>query len=54
MVPSHAEAYFSDPLVDLAIASMVPHASQRFAELVQRSLPGVVCKVPEPGELIAL
>lgn len=54
VMPSHDEAYFSDWFVDLAVASMVPHARQRFAELVARDLPGVTCKVPAPGELIAL
>lgn len=53
VMPSHAEACFSDPLVDHAIATMVPHARHRFAELVAKDLTGVACKVPAPGELIA-
>lgn len=54
VLPSHAEAYFSDPLVDHAIASMVPRARFRFAELMAARLPGVACQVPEPGQFVRI
>jgi L-ascorbate metabolism protein UlaG (beta-lactamase superfamily) len=54
VMPSHAEAYFSDPVVDHLLASMVPRARHRFAELMAKELPAVACKVPAPGELVAL
>jgi L-ascorbate metabolism protein UlaG (beta-lactamase superfamily) len=54
VVPSHAEAYFSDLLVKHALASTVAHAPHRFAELVARELPAIACKVPVPGELVAI
>lgn len=54
VMPSHAEAFFSDPLAAHLLASMVPHAGRRFAEAMAKALPGVACRVPAPGELIAL
>ena len=54
VMPSHAEAYFSDPLAGHLLASMVPHASPRFAEAMAKALPSVACRVPEPGELVAV
>ncbi|MBX3205444.1 MAG: MBL fold metallo-hydrolase [Labilithrix sp.] len=54
VIPSHAEAYFSDPVAGHLLASTVPRARQRFAEVMQKELPGVACRVPEPGELVAL
>jgi L-ascorbate metabolism protein UlaG (beta-lactamase superfamily) len=54
VMPSHAEAYFSDPLVKHALASMVEDATHVFAERMAKELPAVVCKVPHPGELVAI
>jgi L-ascorbate metabolism protein UlaG (beta-lactamase superfamily) len=52
--PSHAEAYFSDPLAGHVIATTVPDANARFAALVRERLPGVTAAVPAPGEVIAI
>lgn len=54
VMPSHAEAYFSDPIAGTFLASMVPRARFRFAELMSQ-IPAtkIACKVPEPGELVA-
>jgi L-ascorbate metabolism protein UlaG (beta-lactamase superfamily) len=54
VMPSHAEAYFSDPLVKHALASMVTDAARQFAALVSRELPHVTCSLPAPGELVAI
>ncbi len=54
IVPSHAEAVFSDPLVAGFLASTVAHARTLFAEAMGRELPGVRCVVPEPGERVTL
>ncbi len=54
VMPSHAEAYFSDPIAGHLLASTIPGARHRFAEVMARELPQVACKVPEPGELVAL
>jgi L-ascorbate metabolism protein UlaG (beta-lactamase superfamily) len=54
VVPSHAEARFSDPLAEHVLASTVPQARQRFFELMTAQLPGVACGMPEPGGLVRL
>ncbi len=54
VMPSHAEAFFSDPLAGHLLASMVPQARRRFAEAMAKALPGVACRVPEPGELVTV
>ena len=54
VVPTHAEAVFSDPLVANVLASTVARARFLFGEAMGRALPGVRCVVPEAGELIAL
>jgi L-ascorbate metabolism protein UlaG (beta-lactamase superfamily) len=54
VMPSHAEAEFSDPLVDHAIASTIAGAPALFAARVQRGLPGVRCHLPAAGECFAL
>jgi len=53
-ITSHAEAYFSDPIAGHLLASTIPGARHRFAEVMARELPQVACKVPGPGELVAL
>lgn len=52
VMPSHAEAYFSDVLVDCCIARMVPDAPTRFAQLMAERLPDVRCEVPNPGDWV--
>jgi L-ascorbate metabolism protein UlaG (beta-lactamase superfamily) len=52
VIPSHAEAVFSDPLVSHFLASTVERARFLFGEAMGRELPGVRCVVPQPGELV--
>lgn len=54
VVPSHAEAVFSDPLVAAGLASTVARARFVFGERMASALPAARCVVPEPGELIPL
>lgn len=54
VIPSHAEAVFSDPLVEVALASTVARARYLFGEAMGRALPGVRCVVPDPGDLVDL
>lgn len=54
IVPSHAEAYFSDPVAGTLLASTIDHAGQILADGIAKAQPGVACKVPAPGELIVL
>jgi hypothetical protein len=54
VMPSHAEARFTDPLVALALATTVPDASARFSRLVAGALPEVLCHLPAPGERVVL
>ncbi len=54
VLPSHAEAVFSDPLVAHLLASTVAGARFLFGEQMARALPGVHCVVPAPGELVAI
>jgi L-ascorbate metabolism protein UlaG (beta-lactamase superfamily) len=54
VVPSHAEAVFSDPLVSHFLASTVDRARFLFGEAMGRALPGVRCVVPAAGELVAV
>lgn len=54
VVPSHADAVFSDALVEHVLASMVPRAKEAFATLVGQRLAGVRCAVPAPGEIVTL
>jgi L-ascorbate metabolism protein UlaG (beta-lactamase superfamily) len=54
VMPSHAEAHFSDPLVKKALATTVAGANDLFARTVAASLPGVACHQPAPGELVTI
>lgn len=54
VLPSHAEAVFSDPIASHLLASTVERARFVFAESMGHALPGVRCVVPAPGELISL
>ncbi|MBX3231750.1 MAG: MBL fold metallo-hydrolase [Labilithrix sp.] len=54
IVPSHAEAYFSDPLAATVLASMEKDAIQRLHDGIAKHLPGVRCATPEPGEHVPI
>jgi L-ascorbate metabolism protein UlaG (beta-lactamase superfamily) len=54
LIPSHAEAVFSDPLVAAGLASTVARARFVFGERMASALPSARCVIPEPGELIPL
>lgn len=54
VVPSHAEAVFSDPLVAAGLASTVARARFVFGERMASALSSVRCVVPEAGELVPL
>jgi ribonuclease BN (tRNA processing enzyme) len=54
VLPSHAEAVFSDPFVEAALASTVSGAAAAFAKGIARALPAVRCAVPAAGELVPL
>lgn len=54
VIPSHAEAVFSDPLVAAGLASTVDRARFVFGEKMAAALPGARCVVPEPGQLVSL
>lgn len=54
VMPSHAEAYFTDPIAAHVLASTVPEARSKFADLMRRELPDVACVVPAPAELVNL
>ena len=54
VIPSHAEAHFSDPLAGHVLASTITGAPGLFAAAMRRALPATACKVPEPGELVAI
>lgn len=52
VIPSHAEAVFSDPIVSHFLASTVARARFVFGDAMGRALPGARCVVPLPGELV--
>ena len=52
VIPSHAEAVFSDPLVAHALASTIARAAALFGEAMGRALPDVRCVVPEAGQRV--
>jgi len=54
VVPSHADAVFSDPVAEHLLASTVAGAREKFRAAVARDLAGVRCALPEPGELVRL
>jgi L-ascorbate metabolism protein UlaG (beta-lactamase superfamily) len=53
-MPSHAETWFSDPLVSTFLATSIRGANQLFAARMREGLPAVRCVVPRPGELVPL
>jgi L-ascorbate metabolism protein UlaG (beta-lactamase superfamily) len=54
VMPSHAEAFFSDALAKYALATLIEGAAALFAQAMQAALPDVRCVVPGAGELVAL
>ncbi|MFO0663070.1 MAG: MBL fold metallo-hydrolase [Polyangiaceae bacterium] len=54
VMPSHAEAVFVDPLVEHALATTVPQASEAFGRLAVANLPNVTCALPAPGAFVPL
>jgi L-ascorbate metabolism protein UlaG (beta-lactamase superfamily) len=54
VIPSHAEAEFSDPIAEHILASTVDRARFVFGEEAARNLAGVRCVVPQAGELVSL
>ena len=54
VMPSHAEAYFSDPIAGHLLASTVDGAKEKFRVAMKRDLPEVRCEVPEPGAMVRL
>lgn len=55
VLPSHAEAHFSDPIASTFLASAAPRPRETFSEGVAKELAGITrCPIPMPGELIPL
>lgn len=55
VMPSHAEAYFSDPIAEHILASAPPKPRETFRAGVERELRGQTqCVVPRPGELVVV
>ncbi len=54
VMPSHAEATFSDPFAKYALATLVEGAAGLFARAISTALPAVTCAVPRAGELVAV
>ncbi len=54
VMPSHAEAVFSDPIAAHVLASTVAGAGAKFGAAMAKALPTMRCVVPSAGERIAL
>lgn len=54
VMPSHAEAVFSDPIAAHVLASTVANAGPKFGAAMAEALPSIRCVVPAPGDRIAL
>lgn len=55
VIPSHAEAYFSDPIAEHILATAPPRPRETFAAGVETELRDQArCIVPRPGELVVL
>jgi L-ascorbate metabolism protein UlaG (beta-lactamase superfamily) len=52
VVPSHAEAYLSDPLARYALASTIDGAGAIFVDRMSSSLPEVRATLPSPGDIL--
>ena len=53
-MPSHADAYFSDPLVRAGLASTIAGANELFVDALRRTHPEVRAEAPAPGDLVRL
>ena len=49
-VPSHADAYLSDPLARYVLASTIEGAGPKFVDALSKALPHVHGRLPVPGE----
>ncbi len=54
VIPSHAEAAFSDAIAEHLLTENISSAATKFAALVARQLPDVDCRVPAPGDVVLL
>jgi L-ascorbate metabolism protein UlaG (beta-lactamase superfamily) len=54
VMPSHAEAGFSDPLVDGIIATTIQGAGPIFRVKMAEQMPGTPCALPAAGDLVAV
>ncbi len=54
VIPSHAEAVFSDSLAEHLLTENIASSAEKFAALAARQLPKVVCHVPLPGDAVLL
>ncbi len=54
VMPSHAEARVSDPVVERVLLRTVSEAARKLDALVAAALPDVTCHLPEPGERVLL
>lgn len=54
VVPSHAEAIYSDPVAKHVLTATVLQARAKFARAMERTLPAVRCVLPEPGRCILM
>ena len=54
VMPTHAEAVFSDPLVKHLLATTVADAPAKFGALIASELSAITCHLPLPGEGFAL
>jgi L-ascorbate metabolism protein UlaG (beta-lactamase superfamily) len=51
-IPSHAEAYLSDPLAKHVLASTIDGAGAIFVEAMRARLADVAAVLPQPGDLV--
>ncbi len=54
VIPSHAEALFSDPVAEHLLTENIASAAAKFATLAARRLPNVSCRVPAAGNVVLL
>jgi L-ascorbate metabolism protein UlaG (beta-lactamase superfamily) len=54
VMPTHADAEFTDPLAEHVLASTVAHAAERFRDAIATRLPAVRAPLPLPGERVLL
>jgi L-ascorbate metabolism protein UlaG (beta-lactamase superfamily) len=55
VMPSHADARFTDPFAEHVLTATSPDAgAARFARELARSVPGARCHLPQPAERVAI